>query len=92
MANHAATKKSIRKVARISERNRARKSRVKTFLKSLETAIESTDKAAAQAALRSFESEIMTAAAKGVYKKTTSARKVSRMVAKVKAIGAKKTA
>lgn len=92
MANHSATKKSIRKTARVTERNRARKSRVRTFLRAVEAAIEAGKKEEANNAFRSFESEIMKAVAKGVFKKNTAARKVSRISAKVKNIGAKSVA
>jgi small subunit ribosomal protein S20 len=92
MANHTATKKSIRKAVRVTERNRARKSRVKTFLRVLEEALESTDQKVALEALKGFESEIMKAVAKGVFKKNTAARKVSRMSARVKQIGTKAAA
>jgi small subunit ribosomal protein S20 len=89
MANHSATKKSIRTSARRTERNRARKSRVRTFLRKLEDAIANKNQADAQTALKEFESEIMSAVNKAVFKKNTAARKVSRMAAKVKALSTK---
>ena len=89
MAHHSATLKSIRQNVKRTERNKTRISRVRTFVKQVETAITSGKKDAANEALRTAESEIMKAVSKGIIKKETAARKVSRLSARVKAIAAK---
>ena len=68
--------------------NRARRSRVRTFLRKVEEAIASGDQSAAKAALAAAEPELMRAASKGVVHKNTASRKVSRLAARVKAIAA----
>jgi small subunit ribosomal protein S20 len=87
MANHLSSKQRIRRNARRAAFNAARKSRVRTFTKKLETALAGGDKAAATQAFRTAESEIMRAVSKGVLHKNTAARKVSRLSARVKALG-----
>ena len=87
MANHLSSKKRIRRNARRAQYNAARKSRVHTFTNKFETALTSGDKAAAAEAFRTAESEIMRAVSKGVLHKNTAARKVSRLSARVKAMG-----
>ena len=62
--------------------------RVRTFVRKVEEALASGDKAAAQAALKAAEPEIMRAASKGVVHKNTASRKVSRLTQRVKALGA----
>ena len=87
MANTRSAKKMVRKIARRTEVNTARRSRVRTYVRRVEEAIASGDKAAAEAALRDAQPEIMRAAGKGVLHKNTSARKISRLSARVKAMG-----
>jgi small subunit ribosomal protein S20 len=69
-------------------RNKARKSRVRTFVRKLEEAIASGDKAAAQDAFRAAQPELQRAATKGVMHANTVARRVSRLSARVKALAA----
>lgn len=88
MANVKAAKKAIRQTKVRTERNRARKSRVKTFLKKVEEAIQAGKKAPANDALRVAESEYMRAVSKGVLNKQTASRKISRLSARVKALAA----
>ena len=88
MANTPSAKKATRKIARRTEINRNRRSRVRTFLRQVEEAILTGDKDAAQAALRAAEPELMRAAAKGVYHRNTASRKISRLSSRVKAVGA----
>lgn len=88
MANTTSAKKATRKIARRTEVNKARRSRMRTFLRKVEEAIASGNKEAATAALKAAEPEIMRAASKGVVHKNTASRKVSRLSARVKAIGA----
>ena len=88
MAQHKQAKKRIRQTARRTEVNRARRGRVRTFIKKVETAIEAGNQAEAASALRTAESEMMRAAGKGVYKKLTASRKISRLSQRVKSLAA----
>jgi small subunit ribosomal protein S20 len=86
MANTRSAKKMVRKIAARTEVNKARKSRVRTYVRKVEEAIESGDKAAAAAALKAAQPEIMRAVTKGVAHKNTASRKVSRLSARVKSM------
>jgi small subunit ribosomal protein S20 len=88
MANTASARKRIRQTVKRTERNRARKSRMRTFIKKVEVACASGDKAAAQEALRVAQPELQRAATKGVVHKNTIARKLSRLSARIKALSA----
>ena len=88
MANTTSAKKMVRKIAAKTERNRIVKSRVRSFLKKVELAIESKDKKEANLLLHTAESEIMKAVRKGIFKKNTGARKVSRLSKRIKTIAA----
>ncbi|MCR5374808.1 MAG: 30S ribosomal protein S20 [Lachnospiraceae bacterium] len=79
MANIKSAKKRILVANERNARNKAAKSKVKTFVKKVEAAIESGDKKAANDALLAAISEIDKATKKGIYHKNTSARKVSRL-------------
>jgi small subunit ribosomal protein S20 len=86
MANTKSAKKMVRKIARRTEVNKSRKSRVRTFVRAAEEAVAGTDKAAAAAALKAAEPELARAAQKGVIHKKAAARKISRLAARVKAM------
>ena len=86
MANTASARKRIRQTERRTARNKARKSRVRTFVKHVESALASGDKAAATAALRSAQPELQRAAGKGVLHLNTVARKLSRLSARIKSL------
>lgn len=88
MANTPSAKKAARKIARRTEVNGARRSRVRTFLRKVEEALTSGKADDARAALQAAEPEIMRAAQKGVLHKNTASRKVSRLAARVKALSA----
>ena len=88
MANTKSAKKMVRKIARRTEVNKSRKSRIRTFVRKVEEAVASGDKAAATTALKSAEPEIMRGVTKGVLHKNTASRKVSRLAARVKGMGA----
>jgi small subunit ribosomal protein S20 len=88
MANTASARKRIRQTEVRTLRNHARKARMRTFVKKLETAIAGGDKAVAAAALRAAQPEMQRAASKGVIHANTVARKLSRLSAKVKALSA----
>ena len=86
MANTKSAKKMVRKIATRTEVNKARRSRMRTYVRKVEEAIEAGDKSAAAEALKAAQPEIMRAAGKGVIHKNTSSRKVSRLSARVKAM------
>ncbi|RIK95202.1 MAG: 30S ribosomal protein S20 [Proteobacteria bacterium] len=86
MANNPQAKKRIRQTARRSAVNTARVSRIRTFVRKVEEAIESGNKAAAESALAAVQPELMRGAAKGVMHKSTASRKVSRLTRRVKAM------
>lgn len=88
MANTPGAKKAIRKIARRTEVNQARRSRMRTFVRKFEEAVASGDAAAAKAAFVSAESELMRAVSKGVLHKNTGSRKVSRLAAQLKKLSA----
>ena len=88
MANTASARKRIRQTAKRTERNHARKSRMRTFIKKVESAIAGGDKSAAAEALRAAQPEMQRAASKGVIHANTVGRKLSRLSARVKALGA----
>ncbi|MCV6823055.1 MULTISPECIES: 30S ribosomal protein S20 [Halocynthiibacter] len=86
MANSPQAKKRARQNERRFQVNKARRSRVRTFLRKVEEAIESGNKEDATAALRAAQPELMRGVTKGIYHKNTVARKLSRLSARVKAI------
>ncbi|MBL0934522.1 30S ribosomal protein S20 [Aliihoeflea sp. 40Bstr573] len=88
MANTSSAKKATRKIAARTAVNKNRRSRVRTFLRKVEEALLSGDKAAAQEAFRAAQPELMRAASKGVFHKNTASRKVSRLANRVKALEA----
>jgi small subunit ribosomal protein S20 len=84
MANTPGAKKAIRKIARRTEVNKSRRSRVRTFLRKFEEALTGGDAAAAKAAFVKAQSELMRAVSKGVVHRNTGSRKVSRLAARLK--------
>ncbi|MBS0296499.1 MAG: 30S ribosomal protein S20 [Proteobacteria bacterium] len=88
MANNPGAKKAIRKIERRTEVNKARRSRVRTFLRKFDEALSAGDKDAAKAAFVVAQSEVMRAVGKGVIHKNTGARKVSRLAAALKRLAA----
>lgn len=86
MAHHSSAKKRIRQTERRTEVNRARVSRIRTFVKKVELLIAAGDKAQAAEALRAAEPELARGARNGVLHKNTAARKVSRLTARIKAL------
>ena len=84
MANNPGAKKAIRKIERRTEVNRARRSRVRTYLRRFEDALKDGDADAAKSAFVEAESELMRAVSKGVVHPNTGSRKVSRLAARLK--------
>ena len=88
MANSPQAKKRARQNERRYAVNKARRSRIRTYLRKVEEAIASGDQAVAAAALREAQPELMRGVTKGVLHKNTVARKMSRLSARVKAMAA----
>jgi small subunit ribosomal protein S20 len=86
MATHVSAEKRIRQTARRTTVNRARLSRIRTFVKKVETAIAAGDKEAARAALKEAQPELQRGAQKGVVHKNAVARKLSRLSARIKTL------
>jgi small subunit ribosomal protein S20 len=88
MANTPQAKKRARQNERRFAVNKARRSRIRTYLRNVEEAIASGDQAAAKDALKSAQPELMRGVSKGVMHKNTASRKMSRLSSRVKALGA----
>ncbi len=88
MANTSQSKKRARQNEARFQINKARRSRIRTYLRRVEEAIASGDGEAATAALRAAQPELMRGVSKGVYHKNTAARKMSRLSGRVKTLGA----
>ncbi len=88
MANTKSAKKAARQAERRTLVNKSRRSRMRTFVRKVEEAIASGDRDAANVALREAQPEIMRSASKGILHKNTASRKISRLSARIKAIGA----
>ncbi|WCR10852.1 30S ribosomal protein S20 [Paracoccus stylophorae] len=88
MANTAQSKKRARQIERRTDVNKARRSRIRTFLRKVEEAIASGDAEAARTALQNAQPELMRGVTRGVVHKNTAARKMSRLSARVKALSA----
>ncbi len=86
MAHSRQAKKRVRQTARRTLANKARMSRIRTFIRRVEAAVAEGDQEAARAALRSAQPEIMRGVSKGVIKRSTAARRVSRLSRQVKAM------
>jgi small subunit ribosomal protein S20 len=87
MANTPQAKKRIRRNDRRAEINGARVSRIRTFVKKVESALVSGDKEAAIAALAAAQPEMARGVSKGVVHKNTASRKFSRLTKRVSALG-----
>ncbi|MBP6952209.1 MAG: 30S ribosomal protein S20 [Alphaproteobacteria bacterium] len=83
MAQHKSALKRIRRDAKQTLLNHSRISRIRTFIKKVELAVDSGDKTAAHAALGLAQPEIMRGITKGVLHRNTAARKMSRLNARV---------
>jgi small subunit ribosomal protein S20 len=84
MANNPGAKKAIRKIARRTEVNGARRSRVRTFVRKFDEAVAAGDLSLAKIAFVEAQSELMRAVGKGVVHRNTGSRKVSRLAAQLK--------
>jgi small subunit ribosomal protein S20 len=87
MANTPQAKKRIRRNAARAEINGARVSRIRTFVKAVESALDAGDKKAAVEALKAAQPEMARGVARGVLHKNTASRKFSRLTKRVSALG-----
>ena len=86
MANHISAKKRIRRNSKMEVVNKVRKNRVRSFIKKVESAIEKDDKKLAEKAFIDAQPEMHRSVSKGVFKKNTISRKLSRLSARIKKI------
>ena len=86
MAHTISAKKRIRQTERRTDRNKARKSRIRTFVRKVEEALESGDKGAAESAFKAMMPELHRGVSKGLMHKNTVARKLSRLSTRIKAL------
>ena len=87
MANTPQAKKRIRRNTRRAEINGARVGRIRTFIKAVESALESGKKADAANALKAAQPELAKGVSRGVIHKNTAARKFSRLSKRVASLG-----
>ena len=86
MPHHKSAEKRLRQTETRTAVNRARMSRVRSFVKKVESAIASGDKQAAQSALQVAQPELHRATTKGVMHRNTVARKLSRLTSRINAL------
>lgn len=86
MANHKSAKKRIRHTETATVVKNDRRSRARTFIKKVESAVVGGDKAAAAEALKAAQPELMRGVSRGAFHKNTASRKMSRLAASVKAM------
>jgi len=84
MANHLSAKKRIRSTARRTDINGARRGRIRTCVRKVEEAIATGDKAAAQTAMQGAMPELHRGVLRGILRKNTAARKISRLTKRIK--------
>ena len=86
MANTKSAKGKVREIYKKTDINKSVRNRYRTFIKKVELNIVKGDKVSAQEALRSAESEIMSAVSKKIVHKNTAARKISRLANQIKSL------
>ena len=87
MANTKSAKKAVRVIERRTNVNKARRTRMRTFVRRVEEALEAGDQTQAGEALRAAQPEVMRIVKYGILHKNTASRKISRLHARVKALG-----
>jgi small subunit ribosomal protein S20 len=87
MANTLQAKKLVRRNAKREDINKARRSRIRTYVKKVELAVEAGSADEAKVALKKAQPELMRGVTKGVLHKKTASRKVSRLAKRVKELG-----
>jgi small subunit ribosomal protein S20 len=88
MANSPSSKKRALQAERRAEINKARRSRMRTYIRKVEEAVAAGDPAAAAEALKAAQPEIMRGVSRGIVHRNTASRKISRLAGRVKALGA----
>lgn len=88
MANSPQSEKRARQAERRLAINKMRRSRIRTYIRKVEEAIASGNPEAAATALKAAQPELMRGVTKGIYHKNTASRKMSRLAARVKGVGA----
>lgn len=88
MANTKSAKKAVRVIERRTAMNKNRRSRMRTFIRKVEEAIATGDQSVAASALKDAQPEIMRGAQKGIIHKNTASRKISRLSARIRVLGA----
>ena len=88
MAHHKSSEKRIRQTVKRTAVNTARTSRIRTFVRKVEEAIATGNKAAANEALKAAQPELMKGVSKGAVRKETASRKISRLSARIKKLAA----
>lgn len=88
MANNPSARKRIRQTAKRTVVNKSRISRIRTFVRKVESALTSGNAEAATAAMKAAEPEIRRGVTKGVLHGNTASRKISRLARRVKALNA----
>lgn len=88
MANHKSAKKRIRRNETFNAVNSNRRSRIRTYVKKVESAIEAGNAEEARAALKEAQPELHRGVSRGIVHKNTAARKLSRLSARIKALAA----
>lgn len=88
MANHKSALKRNRQTVRRTERNMARRNRIRTYIRRVEDALASGDRAAAEEAFKAAMPELHRGVTKGVLHKRTASRKIGRLAKRVNAVGA----
>lgn len=86
MAHTISAKKRIRQTERRTERNKARRSRIRTFVRKVEEAIDAGEKSEAETAFKEMMPEMHRGVTKGLLHKNTAARKLSRLSARIKTL------
>ncbi len=86
MANTKSAKGKVREISKKTDINKSVRNRYRTFIKKVELNIVNGDMASAKEALRSAESEIMSAVSKKILHKNTASRKIARLVGQIKSI------
>ena len=87
MANTTSARKATRKIARRTEINKARRSKMRNFVRKVEEAIATGDRAQALAALKEAEPVIVRSAQKGIVHRNAASSKVSRLTLRIAKLG-----
>jgi small subunit ribosomal protein S20 len=87
MANTTSARKAARKIAKRTEINKSRRTRVRNSVRTVEEAITKGDQKAALAAFKAAEPDLMRAAQRGIVSKQSASRKVSRLAHRIAALG-----